>query len=82
VGAVVGRTPVPIAETPLLGCGIKWKPGSVGSIRYATKLMSRGTWSDADLASALAYKDEAQFATRCSEVTGQTPEQFRATLAS
>jgi AraC-like DNA-binding protein len=78
--AVLTGTPAPIAVTPLQGCGIKWTPGSAGSIEYAGKLMTRGPWSDRELASMLSYPDEPTFARRFKDVTGQTPKQFRTTL--
>jgi peroxiredoxin len=82
LAALLDGTPVPIGETALKGCGLKWKPGSVGSIRYAGKLMAAqdSSWTDQDLASAFGYQDEAHFSNRFKELTGQTPKQFRETL--
>jgi peroxiredoxin len=79
--AVLAGAPVPIAETPLQGCGIKWVPGSAGSIDYACKLMARGAWSDRELASMLSYADEPTFARQFRTLTGHTPNQFRGILS-
>lgn len=77
LAALLAGRPIAIAETPLVGCGIRWTPGGVGSIRYTSKLLASGNWSPEDLASRMGYDDYAYFARRFEEVTGRSPEQFQ-----
>jgi hypothetical protein len=80
VAAVLAGAPVPIAETPQVGCGIKWVPGSAGSVEYVGKLIARGTRSDEQNATMLGYRGLVHLADRFKELTGQTLGEFRAAL--